>query len=183
MFLQLDNATLLFHFLHLESLEELFLSLRLNYDVKYKSRRITVSLAYKIFRAISELFFSGLFLSSNFDGYFILFQSYFFIKVAMFEALSRCVSISWWFKATVAAYWKLLLSPFFRFIVAFLFFNYTGESMYDRPHLKVTVWHLKCIYWTKSKTKSLLLIQVSELFRYLERRDSKSSLTTSFTSL
>lgn len=101
----------------------------------------------------------------------------------MFEAFSRCVSISWWFKATVAAYWKLLLSPFFRFIVAFLFFNYTGKSMYDRPCLKVTVWHLKCIYWTKSKTKSLPLFQVSELSRYLERRDSKSSLTTLFTSL
>ena len=41
----------------------------------------------------------------------------------------------WWFNATVEAYW-IQLSSFSGFIVAFLFFNHLGESMYDLPLVK-----------------------------------------------
>ena len=42
----------------------------------------------------------------------------------------------WWFNARVKAYWKQLSSLFSGFIVAFLFFNHSGESIYDLPLFK-----------------------------------------------
>ena len=42
----------------------------------------------------------------------------------------------WWFNATVKAYWKQLSSLFFGFIVAFLFFNHSWESIYDATLFK-----------------------------------------------
>ena len=58
-------------------------------------------------------------------------------------------------------------------LLLFLFFNHTRESMYDPSRLKVTLWHLKRINCTKSKTKSLCLINVSKLSLYLKRSDFK----------
>ena len=54
---------------------------------------------------------------------FILFQLYLFIKGLIFDILYKFLPISSWFNATVAAYWKHLLSSLKGFIVACFFFN------------------------------------------------------------
>ena len=52
----------------------------------------------------------------------------------VFVILSRFFPISSWFNSTVIAYGKQLSSfLLIGFIVAFLFFSHSGESMYDPP--------------------------------------------------
>ena len=92
----------------------------------------------------------------------------------IFQTLSGCDSISSQFNATVAAYWKHLSSVLFGFVVAFFFFIQCGESIYESPRIKFTLWHLQYINWTESKMKSLPLVDVSKFSWYLERNDLKS---------
>ena len=113
--------------------------------------RVYFSLIYKILKAIVGLFFSNVFQSSIFDGYFIPFPLWLFIKGLIFDILCRFLLISSWFNTTVAAYWKHLSSSFFGFIVAFFFFIQSGESIYDSPHLTFILWHLQYNSWTESK--------------------------------
>ena len=60
----------------------------------------------------------------------------------MFETYSGFHLILSWFNATVAAYWKYLLSAFFGFIVAFFSFIQSGVSIYEPLRIKFTLWHL-----------------------------------------
>ena len=85
--------------------------------------------------AIVLLFCSNIFKSFECDGKSISLQLYWSIKGLIFDILWVLFSMFWWFNQTVKAYWKQLLL-FFRLIVAFLFFNHLGESMYDLPLVK-----------------------------------------------
>ena len=68
-------------------------------------------------------------LSSLCDGKFIPFQSYWLKKDLRLDILSWWFLICLWFNAAIIAYWKQLSSLVFGFIVAFLFFNHSGESI------------------------------------------------------
>ena len=62
---------------------------------------------------------------------------YSFMERRIFVILSGSLLICCWFSATVIAYCKQLISLFFGFIVAFLLFVHSGESMYDPPRLRL----------------------------------------------
>ena len=84
----------------------------------------------KILRAISVLFLSIFSQSLIPAGKFISFQLYLWMWGLIFDILSGWFSISWWFNATVIAYWKHLLSlVFLGFIVAFLQDIHSGDFM------------------------------------------------------
>ena len=70
----------------------------------------------------------------------ISFQLYLSIKGSIYDIFWLFFSMFWWFNATVKASWKQLSSLLFRFIVAFLFFNHSGESIYDLLLFKPTFW-------------------------------------------
>ena len=74
-FLLQDNAI----FLHLESLRELFVLHGLSYVLKYKN---VIFFFFNIqnIKSKSRIIFSNVFQSSIFDGYFIPFRLYLFIK-------------------------------------------------------------------------------------------------------
>ena len=77
------------------------------------------------------------------DGKSISFQLYWLVKDSIFDILSRWFSMYWWFNSTVIAYWKQLLSSlFWRFIVALLFINHSGDFIYDLLFLQVVLWRL-----------------------------------------
>ena len=87
---------------------------------------------YKTLRAIVTLCFAIFFQSSFSDGKFILSHLYLFIKGLIFLIPSACFPISSWSNVTVPTYWKHLLSSLLiGFIIAFLFFIQSGESIYD----------------------------------------------------
>ena len=132
-----------------------------------------------ILTAIVILFCSNSFHSFSCDGKSMSFQLYWLIKGLIFDILCWSLSIFWWFKATVKAYWKQL-SPFLfsGFAVALLFFNHSGESTYYPPLLKLALWrwYHKSIL---SQTKSLPFIFSSNPSWYISKRDSQSSLIIS----
>ena len=74
------------------------------------------------------------------DGKSISFQLYWLIKGLIFDILSGWLLICLWFNAMIKAYWKQLSSLFFGFIVVFLFFSYSGESIYDPLLFKLIFW-------------------------------------------
>ena len=79
----------------------------------------------------------------------------------------RVFPMFWWFNATVKAYWKQLSSLFFGFIVAFLFFNHSGESIYDPLLFKPTFWrwyYNKSILSGTTRFLSLVLVNVFDNF-------------------
>ena len=82
------------------------------------------------------LFDSTLFSLFLCDGKFISFHLYWLIKCLIFDILFGLPLICLWLNVTATAYWKHLQSLFFGFIVAFLFFNHSGESTYDPPQLR-----------------------------------------------
>ena len=118
-----------------------------------------------------RLFLSNLFQSSFSDGKFIPSQLCLFIKGLISLILSECFPISSWFHdlmlllcyATVMLLlWKHLSSFLLMgFIVAFLFFIQSGESVYDLPCLKFISWNLQSNKWIQSKTNSLPLTDTS----------------------
>ena len=99
-------------------------------------------LACNIFTEIVRLFFSNFFHSFFPEEKFISFQLYLPIKDLIFDILFECILISLWFNASIAAYWKHLSSLFFGFIISFLFFIQTGESIYDPPRFRFILWDL-----------------------------------------
>ena len=129
---------------------------------------------YKTLKAIDLLFNSNIFQSFLCNETFISFQLYWLIKHLIFDILSGLFLIFWWVNATVRAYWKHFSSLFSRFIVVFLFFSYSGKSIYDPPLSKLILW--RCNKSTLSKTSSLPLIFFSNRSWYLCKRDVKSSL-------
>ena len=96
----------------------------------------------KILRGI-DLSFDSNFSKSffSFDGKFIPFQSYWSIKGLRLDILSGWFLTCLWFNAAIVAYWKQLSSLFLGYIVAFLFFNHFGESIYYDPVLfRLILW-------------------------------------------
>ena len=85
----------------------------------------------KILREVVLLFYSNFFQSFECDGKYISFQLYWSMKGLIFDILWRL-----FFNVLMKAYWKQLSSLFFGFIVAFLFFNHLGQSIYDPPLFK-----------------------------------------------
>ena len=71
---------------------------------------------------------------------------------------------------------KHLSSLFCGFIVTFLFFSHSGESIYDSPLFRFILWSLSHNKSALSKINSFPFIFSSKYFRYLCKRDSKSSL-------
>ena len=118
-----------------------------------------------------RLFLSNLFQSSFSDGKFIPSQLCLFIKDLISLILSECFPISSWFHdlmlllcyATVMLLLWKHLSSFLSmgFIVAFLFFIQSGESVYDLSCLTFISWHLQCNKCMQSKTNSLPLTDTS----------------------
>ena len=83
----------------------------------------------------------------------------------------------------VVVHWKHLLSfSFMRFIVTFLLFIQSGDSIYNPPPLKCYLWHLYYNEWTQTKTKSLFFIDFPNPIWYIEENDWKSSSITSSSS-
>ena len=72
----------------------------------------------------------------------------------------------WLFNVAVTAYWKQLSSLFCRFIVVFLFFNHSGESIYYLFLFKPTFWRWYNNKSILSGTNSVPLIGSSILFFY-----------------
>ena len=132
-------------------------------------------LAYKTIRAVVTLFFSIFFQSSFSDRKVIPFQAYLFINGLIFGYYLRDFFISSWFNATVTAYWKdLLYSLLMEFIVAFLLFIQSRESLHDPPKFGF----IYDMSNTVNKHYSLTFIDF-KLFWYLFFSESKSSFTTS----
>ena len=99
--------------------------------------------AYNILRAIVFFcFFSNFFQSFLTDGKYISFQLYCSIKGLIFDILWGSFLIYSWFNASVIANWKYLPSLFLGFIVAFLFFSHSVESIYDPPLFRLILWSL-----------------------------------------
>ena len=97
-------------------------------------------LACKTSRAIDWLFFQN-FSNPFFDGwvYFLLFFAGLFL-------------VSSWLNATLIAHSKHLLTFLLMgFIVAFLFFIHSGESMYHPPSLKFILWN----FWYNKLARSI----------------------------
>ena len=118
-----------------------FLRLRLYFDLYTRLISFSLSGAYKILRPISPLFFPNFLCSYNPAGKFISSQLYLLIWGLIFDILSGWLPISWWFSATVIAYWKHLLSlVFLGFIVAFLIDIQSGYFMYDLSLLSLMLW-------------------------------------------
>ena len=100
-------------------------------------------MAYKTLRVIATLFFSSYFQWSFSNGKFVTSQLYLFLEGLIFVVLC---GFFLFFNATVIAYWKHLSSFLLMgFIVAFLFFIQSGESVYDPPWLGFTLWHYNTI--------------------------------------
>ena len=91
------------------------------------------SLIFSVLYGTNLLFSSKFFQSFEYDGKSISFQLYWSVKDLIFNILGGSSFMFWKFNATVKVYWKQLLSLFFGFIVAFLFFIHSGESIYDLP--------------------------------------------------
>ena len=99
------------------------------------------------------------------------------------EILSGWWPIFWWFNVAIIAYWKqLLFSMFFGFIVTALFFIYSGESIYELPLFKLILWRWYSNKSTRSNTKLLSFIFVSNPSWYLLKKELKSSLIDSIVS-
>ena len=98
-------------------------------------------LTYKAI-ATAPLFFFNFFESSFSNGKYS-FPVIIFIYKRFNFCYSFCIFfIFWWFNATVAVYWKHLLSfSLLGFIVAFLFFIQSGESIYNPPWFGFILWH------------------------------------------
>ena len=128
-FLQQDNTI----FYHRSSLKKLHDFQDLNNWILCMSYFFGIVRYNKIldleFRAIDLLFNSSF---SQCDGKLISFQLHWSIEALTFDILYEPFTIFLWFNATITAYWKYLLSLFLGFIVDFLFFNHSGESIYDR---------------------------------------------------
>ena len=78
-------------------------------------------LMYNTLIAIVEVFLSDVSQPSFPDGMFVPFQLYVLTKGSFFLTLSVFFSVFWWFNATIATYWKHLLSFLLMvFIAAFL---------------------------------------------------------------
>ena len=147
----------------------------MSYVVKYK-HSIILFLWYTNLKSNFGLFSSNVFQSFIFDGYFIPFQLYLLTKGLIFDALCASLLISLSFYATVAAHWKHFI---FEFCCFFLFY----------PVWRINIWSSTFknsspdIYKTTvglNRKKDRSLIDVSKLIWWLERSDSKSSLTTIF---
>ena len=111
--------------------------------LKHKKQEIFFFFSMQTLRAIVTLFFLNFFQSSFFDREFIPSQSYSFIKSLIFVILCRYLLISSWFSVTFTAYWKHLLSYLLiGFIVAFLFFIQSRESIYDPTQFRFILWNL-----------------------------------------
>ena len=129
----------------------------------------------RILRAIVGLFFSNVFQSSVFP-----FQLYLFIKCLIFDIFSGSLLISLWFNERFAAYLKHISSSFFGFIVFFFNFYPVRRTNIWTTTPKIYFLTFLMKSWTKSKIKSLLLINVSKFPWYHEQSDSKSSAITLF---
>ena len=86
-------------------------------------------------RAIVGYFFSDVFQSPIFEGWFIPSQLHLFINGIIFETLSGFHLISASLNATVAAYWKYLSTSFFGFIVSFFLFYPVYIITYMNHHV------------------------------------------------
>ena len=124
------------------------------------------------------LFFSFFFQSSFYEGNFISFLLYLFIKGLIFVILSTWFPISSWFNAIVTAYCKHLLPFSLTGFFVFLFWS-NQENLYIIPNnldlfydIYNTIWSM----WTWSTTNSLPSIFSSKLIWCLLKIDSALSL-------
>ena len=102
---------------------------------------------------------------------YISFQLYLFVKDLIFLIPSRFSLLFSRFKASVTAYWKYFLSfLLIGFIVAFLYFIQSGESMYDPPRFG---FFYDIFNTTNEHNQRLPLIDVSNPIWYLEKRKWK----------
>ena len=69
--------------------------------------------------------------------YSISCQSYWSIKILIFDIVCESFLNCSWFNAAVTAYWKHLPALFFGFIVASLLFNQLEETVYGSPQFRL----------------------------------------------
>ena len=112
----------------------------MNYVLKYK-HNIVLSFSIK---NINSIYFIIFFPIIFFYGKFIPSQLHLFIQGLTFFNSYGSFLISSWFNAIFTAYWKHQFSfLLMEFIVAFLFFIQSRESIHDPPRFGFIMWHLE----------------------------------------
>ena len=135
----------------------------------------------KILRAIVLLSNSNFFQSfCGCNGRSISFQLYWLIRGLIFDILCGSFWTFWKLNAMAKAYWKQLLSLFFGFILAFLFFSHFRESIYEHPLPGFILLSLYSNKLTPSTINPLLYIDSSNSSWNFCKRDLKRSLIISY---